>query len=495
MKIIKGRKKILELCVDLLYDESSLSGAWCEAAAWPETPEEAAGYFESCRADGLPVTISGGLTGIAGGALPQGGAVLSTSRMNGIEILDNGNVRAGAGVTLAELREFLSRASSEHFYPPDPTEETATVGGTVSTDASGSDSFLYGSTRNWVESLTILPPSGKLLKIRRNDYTFRDGTCRHPDLGELVLPALRREQPPKNTAGYHIRPEMDLTDLFIGSEGTLGLVMEAELRLRRKPGVLADLVLFPGDSGTFWELFHTFLENRDRLGLRALEMMDGKCIEFLGAESTPGLPSPPPGASAALPARIEAENDRELENALLLVDDLMTRFGIPPDMVWIGLEPAERKKIKDFRHALPEAVNRRISMLRSEIPGIHKFGSDGAVPPVTLETYYETCRAILTDLDLEFLIFGHAGQGHLHANVLPGNPEEMSRAGEAMREIAREAVKAGGTISAEHGLGRLKAGFMPIMYSREEIEGMEKLRRAIDPDGFLAPALQIGGAS
>lgn len=490
MRTVEGRDRVRELCADLLEDESNMSGAWCELAAWPESIEETAGLVGRCSAEGLGITVSGGLTGIAGGALPEGGAVISTAMLRDIEMLDHRRVRAGAGVTLQQLRGFLKERAGGLFYPPDPTEETASVGGTVATDASGADSFLYGSTREWVDRITVVLADGSVLGLRRGDHRFDGMTIRHPELGVLTLPELERPQPPKNAAGYHIRPDMDLVDLFIGSEGTLGLMVEAELILAPEPAHLIDLAVFPASDPAFWELYLRLLHHGPRLRLRALEMMDPGCIRFLGRH--PGeMPPPPDGAEFVLLLRAEAEDDDAMEETLTLLDGMLADCGVDPDGVWGGFEPSEHRKMKDFRHSLPESVNQRITELRRDFPGIHKFGSDGAVPPDRLEEYYRTCRGILEDLDLPHMVFGHAGQGHIHANAIPEDPGGLTRAEEAMREIAEAAVGMGGTISAEHGLGRLKLPYLGLMYSGEEIAGMERLRLGLDPGKVFAGAMDF----
>ncbi|MFO8183914.1 MAG: FAD-binding oxidoreductase [Candidatus Aegiribacteria sp.] len=490
MRSVRGRKKIEELCADILQDESNVPGAWCEMAGWPETPEEAEDFMGEAAESGLQLTVSGGLTGVAGGALPRGGAVLSASLMKGMEMLENGNVRVGGGVTLEELREFLAVHAPGHFYPPDPTEETASAGGTIATDASGGGSFLYGSTRRWVESASVVLPGGKTVVLRRGGHRFSDRVCTHPLIGRMELPALRSEQPAKNAAGYHIRPDMDLLDLFIGSEGTLGVVALAELKLAPRPRYLMDLAVFPESSSSFWDLYRSLLYPGPTLRLRALEMMDRRCVSFL--RDHPGELPPPPGkAEFVLLLTAEAGGEDELEETLVSLDDLLVKCGIDPDTAWGGFEPAERRRMKELRHSLPESVNNRISRLRNEFPEIHKFGSDGAVEPRRLKEYYDRCVDILERKQLPFLIFGHAGQGHLHANALPESPGALAAAEEAMREIAAAAVEMDGTISAEHGLGRLKQSYLPLMYSPEEIRGMNRVRKTIDPEGVLAPAIRF----
>ncbi len=474
MRSVNGKKNVSEMCADLLQDESNMSGAWCDAAVWPENIDDAGQYIRDCSENGIPITISGGLTGITGGALPEGGSVISSSALRNISLLDSGNILTGAGVTVEELNSFVS-ANAEGFYPPDPTEETATIGGTIATDASGADSFLYGSTRKWVEGLRIVLPGGRLLNIKRGQYKFKDISCTHPLLGTIHLPPLSNAQPPKNTAGYWMHPGMDLIDLFIGAEGTLGFICEAELKLAPEPMSVIDLAVFPENPESFWKLFDSLLHARKPLRIRALEMMDDRCMEFL--RSHPGeLPSPPDDAVFALLLRAETDSEEHFEETLVMLEEMMVESGANPETAWGGFEPSERQKIKDFRHALPEAVNHCISETRKKYPSIHKYGSDGAVEPSLLRQYYARTRSILESRGLPFVIFGHAGAGHIHANAMPENPQQMALADEAMMDIAAAAVEMGGTVSAEHGLGKLKRDYLRLMYTENEIKGMEAIR-------------------
>ncbi|MEN8207710.1 MAG: FAD-binding oxidoreductase [Candidatus Fermentibacteria bacterium] len=484
MRSITGRDKVAEMSADILQDESNLSGAWCDEAAWPENTDEAAEYIRKCSETGIKLTVSGGLTGIAGGALPDGGSVISASALKDIRLLDNGNISVGSGVTIEELNSFVSANTEGFFYPPDTTEETASIGGTIATNASGADSFLYGATRKWVEGLQIVLPDGKLLNIKRGEHIFENLTYTHPDLGTIHLPFLSKDQPPKNAAGYYIHPDMDLIDIFIGSEGTLGFITEAELKLAPEPEYVIDLAVFPGNKESFWKLYRSILHAPEPLRIRALEMMDDRCMDFL--RSHPGeLPLPPADAHFCLLLRAEADSDDHLEETLVNLDEMLVSSDSSPETAWGGFEPSERKRIKDFRHALPEAVNHCIAESRRKYPSIHKFGSDGAVELSRFEEYFARVTGILEEKCLPFVIFGHAGQGHIHANAMPENPQQMLLADEAMREIAKAAVEMNGTVSAEHGLGKLKRDYLRLMYSEDEIRGMEAIRRTIDPHHLM----------
>jgi len=242
-----------------------------------------------------------------------------------------------------------------------------------------------------------------------------------------------------------------------------------------------DLAVFPDNQESFWELYGSLLQAPEPLRIRALEIMDDRCMDFL--RSHPGeLPLPPENALFCLLLRAEADSDEHLEETLITLDDILVSSNSSPETAWGGFEPSERKRIKDFRHALPEAVNHCIAESRRQFPSIHKFGSDGAVELPRFKEYFARVTNTLEKRGLPFVIFGHAGQGHIHANAMPEDPRQMLQAEEAMREIAAIAVEMGGTVSAEHGLGKLKLDYLNLMYSEDEIRGMETIRRVIDPD-------------
>lgn len=476
-----------EAC-DLLRDESNLQGAWCEEASWPATPGEASAFVSSCARRGLGVTVSGGRTGIVGGALPDGGAVLSTSELTHIGSVDGGCVEAEAGVTLESLRRYLASCAPELFFPPDPTEATASLGGMAATDASGSDSLMYGSTRGWIDRIGLVLPDGSPMELNRGEYSFGEsGTCTHPALGTLRLKAAPDRPLPKDAAGYALREGMDLVDLFLGSEGTLGLVTTIGLRLAERPAAVIDAVLFHPDPTGLWPLVDAVRSFGP--ALRALEIMDGSCLDLIVRDPLPEAVLPPPAAACAVMVRLEARSGADIDPLLETLERIATGSGIPGEMVWAGEGEAWDSRMRGFRHALPETVNREISRLRASVPGIHKFGSDSAVPPERTGEFYARMRGILEREGLRNVIFGHAGQGHLHANVLPGSEKEMESAERCMEEIARTAVAMGGTVSAEHGLGRLKGHLLGIMHPPEVIASMVALRRAVDPDGIFARAI------
>lgn len=490
MRRIVGRAAVEAAAADLLRDESNLRGAWCEEAAWPSNAREASEYVASCAARGLGLTISGGCTGVTGGALPDGGAVLSTRCMTGTGPVEDGRITVSAGTKLDDLRRLLESSSPGLFFPPDPTEWSATLGGMAATDASGSDSLLYGSARRWIEGVEAVFSSGEVLWTRRGEHVFDGGgRCSHPLLGVLTIPSSpHRNLPEKDTAGYRLRPGMDLLDLLLGSEGTLCLVTALELRLEPAPAHTLETVLFPGSPDLLWPALGMLAGSSFRL--RALEMMDDKCLELIRRSPLPDGVPPPPGASCAAISRIDACSDSEMDKVLEWLDSLSRDLGIPESRVWAGMDERGNTRIRRFRHQLPEIVNREVSRRAATVPGIFKLGSDSAVGFAKAASFHSEISRLIDGGGFEGIVFGHAGQGHLHANIIPRDTDEMERARAVMLEIARIAVREGGTVSAEHGLGRIKGHLLVEMHPPEYIEGMSALRRTIDPAGLFNPAIR-----
>ncbi len=474
MRTIKGTHFIQQEHPELLKDESSLSGGNCQVAAWPKDQTEASKYMKECYEDSVPVTISGARTGITGGAVPFGGAVISTEMLKGIQATSTSNIiRVQAGETLDSVQEYCRTERPDMFYPPDPTETTASIGGTIATNASGAGSYRYGSTRNWIAGLKVLLPSGKAINIKRGDYLFSGGKLEHPVLGTITLPKLEKPQPDKNAAGLYILQDMDLIDLFIGGDGKLGLICSADLILSKKPHAIASFAVFCNEN-QFWELRSDLISSN--LPMRELEAMAETCLPFLLKNTGESYPQ---AEGWVLFTSIDVASEEELDIILETLEMLLEEKGISVDNTWGGFDEKERKRLKELRHLLPETVNRIISNISSKNSLIHKISTDTAVPPEKLEEYYETMKNILLNTGVEYVIFGHSGQGHLHANLIPVNNDQFAKANRAVELISIEAVKLGGTVSAEHGTGKLKAPLLKLMYSSRELRDMSLLIQRI----------------
>ena len=438
-----------------LVDASGFKGT-AERIFVPKNEAAVVEVLRDAGAHEIPVTISGAGTGLTGGRVPQGGWVLSLENLNSIDIQD-GYAICGAGVLLRDLQ--AAAAPSKQFYAPDPTEWGAAVGGTIATNASGSRSFLYGDTRRHVRALRIVLASGEVLVLRRGEKP------------PFELPLIDPPASNKNTAGYFLRPEMDYLDLFIGSEGTLGVVTEAELTLLPAARELfTGVVFFESDDAALAAVDAW----RPVPNLRMLEYMDAASLDLL----RPRFKEIPTEARAALLIEEDSGASEDVEQAWI---ERLEVSGALLDASWFATSAADREKFRKFRHAVPEAVNDLVRKRR-----LTKMGSDFAVP---IARNRDMLRVYREALDLSFpgqyVIFGHIGDAHLHANILPADDAEWARAKALMKDFARHAVQMGGTVSAEHGLGKRKKEFLPIMFSEDQIHSMKQVKARFDPKGLL----------
>jgi FAD/FMN-containing dehydrogenase len=435
-----------------LEDASGFRGH-AERVLAPRGEDEVRELLREASAGRVPVTVAGAGTGVTGGRVPLGGWVLSLEKLNALEIRE-GAAMAGAGVLLRDLH--AAAAATRQFYPPDPTETAASVGGIIATNASGARSFRYGATRGHVAALRVALADGTLLAVRRGDK---------PD---FELPSLPLPATTKHTAGYFLRPGADWVDLFVGSEGTLGVVTAAELRLLPAPSaLLAGMVFFRADEPAI-EAVERW---RESSGARMLEYFDRPSLDLLRRR----FREVPPEAAAAL--LFEQELASLEDPAIDAWSDRLAAAGALMGESWFAQSPGDRERFRAFRHALPEAVN---DIVRRN--GFLKMGSDYAVPPARSREMLHYYRSRLEqEFPSQYVIFGHIGDAHLHVNILPESSAGAARAVELMVEFAREAVRLGGTVSAEHGLGKRKAHLLGLQYSSEQIRAMQELKRRLDP--------------
>jgi len=438
-----------------LEDASGLTGR-ADGLFRPQTAAEVAAVLAEASRTRTPITVAGAGTGVTGGRVPEGGWVLSTERFNRLEI-ESGRAWAGAGVLLSNLQN--AAKNSGQFYAPDPTEWSASIGGTIATNASGSRSFLYGSTRRHLLALTVALMDGSV-------RTFRAGEKIDFTYARLPEPRAR-----KHTAGYFLHENSDLLQLFCGSEGTLGVVLEAEVVLLPQPAkLLTGVVFFVSDS----DALDAVDAWRDVPGLRMLEYFDDPSLVLLRG----AYPQIPRSARAALIIEQIADGlEGEVEDAWL--DRMEAAHAIEDS--WFGLTDADRERFRIFRHKLPEIVNDKVRR-----NGFQKMSTDLAVP---LDRSRDMMRWYKQRLEGEFagrfVIFGHIGDAHVHINILPESEDDARRGREFLFDAARQSVSLGGTVSAEHGLGKRKAYFLPLEYSPAQIEAMCAVKRRLDPHWLL----------
>ncbi len=447
-----------------LSDASNTRGR-AEALFRPRDAEEVAEVLARAQAEGMPVTVTAQRTSTTGASVPEGGWLLSTERLNAVLAPD----RAQGGVILGQYQDQVEAAGL--FFPPDPTSRhECSLGAAIACNASGARSFRYGPTRPWVEELQLVTPTGQLLRATRST-PIPDG-----------WPVPRWAEPAvKTAAGY--APADNLLDLAIGQEGTLFVITEARLRLIPLPGAVLSLIAYFPDLASTLRFVERARRGAQRpghlpepgaLNPRAIEYYDHNALELVRAR----VPDTPALARAALFIEVEHEGEAPVEAWW----EALEEEGALVEHTIVATDEGARRKLLAVRHAVPAGVNERVVH-----NGMPKVGTDFAVPDAALAEIMAAYEAV----DMDKICFGHIGDNHLHLNLLPTDAAELGRARQIYRELALQAVALGGTVSAEHGIGKLKRALLAEMVGPEVLEDFRALKRAVDPGWVLGRGTMI----
>lgn len=476
-----------------------------QAVVFPESEADVAQVLREASASGMPVTVSGGGTGLTGARVATcGGLVMTMERMRhaeprpgfdrvsatheGLEYTvavdtDAGRAWCPPAITLDALEALLA---PRLLFPPAPTERSAMIGGAVAENASGARSFMHGATREWVEALEIVLPAGDTLHLSRGDviaagrtlrFTSREGTRYEVQAPSYAMPET------KNAAGLYAADGMDLVDLFVGSEGLLGVVTAVLVRLTPRPTLFSDTAFFASEDEAIACADRLRDAARAGLPLLSIEFYDPGALRFMADQ-----PQVKPEHQAAIFAELDADDPATVEAFAEIV------MESEPLDDWFADTDREREAQRDFRHALPESVN---TWLRAH--GTDKLCTDYAVPedqfPTMMEAYHEACDAFLRVTgrpESSAVLFGHIGNYHLHIDFLPADAAEEEASMEQYATLAQKAIELGGTITAEHGVGKktLPVGgrrvpYLEVMYGREGLEEIARAKLALDPAAIL----------
>jgi D-lactate dehydrogenase (cytochrome) len=505
-----------------LEDAAHFTGGHADAIARPVTEADLSALVAEARRV-LPI---GAQSSVTGGATPDGGLILSTSRLTAIQESGQDRIRVGAGVPLETLQKLLRERG--RWYAPVPTFAGAFVGGVVATNAAGAATYKYGPTRPWVDGLTVVLSCGHVLDVVRGEVHAdpRDGfeiACAHGT--RRVKPgAYRMPAVPKCSAGYFAAPDMDLIDLFIGSEGTLGIVADATLRLLPVPPAVA-MALVPVASeaaaltlvAELRRLSTRTWQERDPRGIdvAAIEYVDRRCLDIMRedhADRTLDI-AVPADAELMLIVQLElpiamdaAAAYDEIANALspIAPDSPLVRFCRTLERHGV-IENAELAMPGDdrraqqflaFREAAPTGVNRRVGEAKRLVDGrIEKTAADMIAPFDAIAEMLEIYRNGYRQRGLDFAIWGHISDGNVHPNVIPHSYDDMQAGREAILEFGRDIARLGGCPLAEHGVGRssLKQALLRQLYGDRGVNEMRAIKQALDPDWKLAPGVIFPG--
>ena len=455
-------------------DSSNLKGGSAVAVAFPENIAELSAFLKDADSKKIPVTISGGGTGTAGGRIPFGGYGLSMERFN--RIIDVSTDRMSAVVQAGAPVEGFKEACEKEglFYTSHPTEKTAFVGGTVATNASGARSFKYGPTRKYVKRLRMVLANGELLDIKRGEtfITKEDPVVRLPCGSQIMVPIPSYMMPAvKNSAGYYAKDGMDLIDLFIGQEGTLSVITEIEIALVKKPAEIFSCFVF-------------FKNEKDAVGFsQAAKALEALSIEYFDSNSLCLLRTKSANVPDTARAAVFFEQELTGNNDDRITEEwikLISSNGSSENDTWVAMNEKEAEGFIDLRHSIPESIN---DIVRRR--GFQKLSTDIAVPDDKFAEMMAYYAAQFAENRIDHAIFGHIGESHVHVNLLPKNEKELELAGGVALKFVKRSVSLGGTISAEHGVGKTKHKYLEVMYGREGLLEMARIKRAFDPGCIL----------
>jgi len=448
--------------LDLLRDPSALEGYARdvsglrnppEAVARPESVEEAVALMRQAAADGISVTAAGAQTSTTGASVAARGWLLSLRPM--ARILDIDPERRVARVEPGVLIGDLQRACAPHglFFAPDPTsEEESTVGGAIACNASGPRTLRYGATRAHVRALTVALADGSLFDARR--------------------PAVE-----KNTVGYLMA--QDPVDWFVGSEGTLGVVLEAEIALLPTPGRVLGLgVPFPSEAHAL--AFIVAARRSSRVHPRCLEYFDAEAFEVVRRAMDD--PSWGPAAQAMVYLEEAGDDEPPLDEWLALAQ----AHGASDSDVKVFDGEHALREARRLRHAVPAAMHERAAPFLAQ--GGRRMSTDWAVPYAMVGAALAESRRITAAHDVQPAVtYGHVGNGHPHQNFIAQDPGEVKQIEGALEETLRAVIAMGGTVAAEHGIGKVKSKWLGLQLGARQLAVLRALKHEFDPDGRLAP--------
>ena len=429
---------------DFSHDELATLVKYPDVLIKVKNAEEISAIMKYAYEKSIPVTVRGSGTGLVGGAVPvEGGIMINTSLMNQILELDDKNftITVEPGVLLMDLAAYVEE--NDLFYPPDPGEKSATIGGNISTNAGGMRAVKYGVTRDYVRSLKVVMPNGDI-------ETF----------GSNVV---------KNSSGYSLK------DLIIGSEGTLAIIVEATLKLLPLPSESISL-LVPFE--TMQQALDAIPEIlRSKTNPTAIEYMSKETI--LNSEKFLGKKFPDSKHDAYLLLTFDGNDINIIENDYSKVANLCLAQGAI-DAYFIDTD--ERKKsVWSARGAFLEAIKASTDKMDE---------CDVVVPKDLIADYIKYTHKLSKQLGVRIPSFGHAGDGNLHIYVCKdGMPEEIwqQKLKTAFEKLYQKAQEMNGLVSGEHGIGYAKKQYLKESLGENQIKIMQQIKNVFDPKNILNP--------
>jgi len=477
IKKVQGAERLSSEYSHHLIDESKIPGGSAEFLLYPSTESEIVSIVKKMKELKTPITISGAKTGLVGGAVPYKGAIISTELMDktiGLgydEKVQKYFVKIQPGIILKDLDEKIKykEFTEEHDLSKDenyvlnfkgdeqlfelpiiPTETSASIGGVVATNSSGAMSFKYGPYRPWIRKIRVILDSGEILDIKRGQYKAQDGKfiIQKSNCEVIIdIPTYRMPEA-KNAGGIFTEPEMDLIDLFIGTEGIFGIISEVDIWIKETVTGLPNVMFFLSENDSI-----VFMEKPE-------EAKTAIFFEIPYSEET-------------------------LENIIIKIEEMAIASNSSIDLCWSASTEEEKENFRAIRHAIPEIIHNIIAKRKSEFPYLRKIGTDMSVTDSHFREMMKIYHEELRKNNLEYIMYGHIGDNHIHVDILPKDMKELELGEKLYKYFAVKAVEFDGSVAAEHGIGKIKHDYLVIMFGKEGVAQMKKIKTTLDPNGLF----------
>ncbi len=440
-------------------DSSNYPG-YAEALIRPKSRDEVVEIVKEANSKKIPITTIGNRSSLTGSAAALGGWILDTSQMTKIFEINQKEKFAISepGIMLSDLKKTILEQGV--FYAPDPTsEKECFFGGSIATNASGSRTFKYGSTRKYVRALEVVLASGEVLNLRRPEIE-------------------------KNTFGY--LPFQNMVNIFVGSEGTLGVITKVEVELLEKPeNFFGGMAFFKTLSDTLDFVINVrrdLLQQVSTVTPRAVELFDYHGLNIIRLDSTFKIPE---NAQAAIFFEQEYKAE-EFESILNNWLSFLEKNKAIIDDTIIAQQPKQQEELRRLRHKVPSYLFEEGGKFVKDGGG--KISTDWSVPINKIHEIMDYAKKLADEAKIvEPVIYGHIGNGHPHYNFIAKNSAQKKQVLDVVHKTCQKVVLLGGTIAAEHGIGKIKKDFVKYQYPIQIIDAMKALKHSLDPNGIMAP--------
>jgi D-lactate dehydrogenase (cytochrome) len=494
---------------DYLQDESRTTGM-AESISFPKNETEVQAIVKTLLEQHTPITVQGSRTGITGGAVPTCGHLLNLSKMTkvmGLELDQEGkfSIRVQPGISLSELDQQLYNGrfdsdgwdknalsaleafneADRQFWPPEPSERSASIGGIAANNSRGICAHHYGPTCYHIKSMRMVDVNGEIHSITRGQFVFSQGICPLPGGNKI------RVEPTS------IQPDSpnDLMDLYLGSEGMLGVITELTLSLQALPRELWGIVFFFDASPQAVDFIQTIDESQIKKSdtdIVAIEFMDQTTLECIleykqVSSRLKAVPDWDTRLAAAVYLEIHGNSTEGVEALSKWLLETAVEYDSDPDTTWAFCGEIEIERLRLFHHAALESIHHFIDKARQDDSRISTLGTDMRLNNGSLSEMLEMYGKDLQASGLKAAIFGDAADKHLHVNILPLDGKQFDKGRTLIEDWAKKISAIGGSVVTEHGVGKIKKNLFRSIPLPERLKMIRSVKQQLDSNGLWNP--------